>query len=38
MINFIAGVGIGLALGVAVYVFGRFLAWRRSLGPKLPEL
>ena len=38
MIDFIAGVGIGLALGVAVYIVGRFLAWRRSLGPKLPEL
>ena len=38
MIDFIAGVGIGLALGVAVYIVGRFLAWRRSLGPRLPEL
>ena len=38
MINFIAGVGFGLALGVGVYLVGRFLAWRRSLGPRLPEL
>jgi len=38
MINFLAGIGIGLALGVGVYIVGRFLAWRRSLGPKLPEL
>ena len=38
MIDFIAGVGFGLALGVAVYIVGRFLAWRRSMGPKLPEL
>ena len=38
MIDFVAGVGIGLALGVAVYIVGRFLAWRRSMGPKLPEL
>lgn len=38
MIDFIAGVGIGLALGVAVYIVGRFLAWRRSLGPRLPKL
>ena len=38
MINFLAGIGIGLALGVGVYIVGRFLAWRRAMGPKLPEL
>jgi hypothetical protein len=38
MIYFLAGVGLGLALGIGVYNVGRFLAWRRSLGPKLPEL
>ena len=38
MIDFIAGVGIGLALGVGVYIVGRLLAWRRAMGPKLPEL
>ncbi len=38
MINFLAGVGIGLALGVGVYIVGQLLAWRRRMGPKLPEL
>jgi hypothetical protein len=38
MINFLAGIGIGLALGVGVYIVGQFLAWRRRMGPKLPEL
>ena len=38
MIDFIAGVGFGLALGVGVYIVGQFLAWRRRMGPKLPEL
>lgn len=38
MIDFIAGIGIGLALGVGVYIVGQFLAWRRRMGPKLPEL
>jgi len=38
MIDFLAGIGIGLALGVGVYIVGQFLAWRRRMGPKLPEL
>ena len=38
MIDFFAGIGVGLALGVGVYIVGQFLAWRRRMGPKLPEL